>query len=147
MYDYGTADDNRDHYGVVSGQSVIAYQVVVYACCVCMCVYVWERERENGGGEKVHVMSCWPCMYPPPSTQPYPPPYNVSELTVKTALFTGGQDWLADPTDVADLLPKIKDVVFYHKNITYYEHLDFIWGLDAATEIYDEIISLIKTML
>jgi len=86
-------------------------------------------------------------MYTPPSTQPYPPPYNVSELTVKTALFTGGKDWLADPTDVADLLPKIQDAVFYNKNITYYEHLDFIWGLDAATEIYDEIISLIKKML
>ena len=41
MYDYGTADDNRDHYGVVSGQSVIAYQVVVYAhVCVCVCVCV-----------------------------------------------------------------------------------------------------------
>jgi len=54
---------------------------------------------------------------------------------------------LANPTDVADLLPKIKDVVFYNKNITYYEHLDFIWGLDAATQVYDEIISLMRKML
>ena len=82
-----------------------------------------------------------------PSTQPHPPPYNVTELTVKTALFTGGQDWLADPTDVANLIPKIKDVVFYHKNISYYDHLDFIWGLDAATQVYSEIITQIRNML
>ena len=82
-----------------------------------------------------------------PSTQPHPPPYNVTELTVKTALFTGGQDWLADPTDVANLIPKIKDVTFYHKNISYYDHLDFIWGLDAATQVYSEIVTQIKNML
>ena len=101
----------------------------------------------GGGGCACYIIHVVLTIHPPPSTQPYPPPYNVSELTVQTALFTGGQDWLADPTDVADLLPKIKDVVFYHKNITYYEHLDFIWGLDAATEVYDEIVSLIKKML
>ena len=82
-----------------------------------------------------------------PSTQPHPPPYNVTELTVKTALFTGGQDWLADPTDVANLIPKIKDVTFYHKNISYYDHLDFIWGLDAATQVYSEIVTQIRNML
>ena len=82
-----------------------------------------------------------------PSTQPHPPPYNVTDLTVKTALFTGGQDWLADPTDVANLIPKIKDVTFYHKNISYYDHLDFIWGLDAATQVYSEIVTQIKNML
>ena len=82
-----------------------------------------------------------------PSTQPHPPPYNVTELTVKTALFTGGQDWLADPTDVASLIPKIKDVTFYHKNISYYDHLDFIWGLDAATQVYSEIVTQIRNML
>ena len=82
-----------------------------------------------------------------PSTQPHPPPYNVTDLTVKTALFTGGQDWLADPTDVANLIPKIKDVTFYHKNISYYDHLDFIWGLDAATQVYSEIVTQIRNML
>ena len=82
-----------------------------------------------------------------PSTQPHPPPYNVTELTVKMALFTGGQDWLADPTDVANLIPMIKDVIFYHKNISYYDHLDFIWGLDAATQVYSEIITQIRNML
>ena len=38
-------------------------------------------------------------------TQPTPPSYNVTELNVPTALFTGGHDWLADPTDVNASIP------------------------------------------
>ena len=117
-----------------------------------MCVW---REEERKGKQNAYSRSL---VHPPPtlythtflfhpSTQPHPPPYNVTELTVKTALFTGGQDWLADPTDVANLIPKIKDVIFYHKNISYYDHLDFIWGLDAATQVYSEIITQIRNML
>ena len=62
-------------------------------------------------------------------------------------LFTGGNDWLADPTDVAELIPKIKSVIIYDKNIPQYEHLDFLWGLDAATEVYDEAIAIMKQRL
>ena len=93
----------------------------------------------------IHTTDAHLPSFPPHS--PTLPPYNVTELTVKTALFTGGQDWLADPTDVANLIPKIKDVVFYHKNISYYDHLDFIWGLDASTQVYSEIITQINNML
>ena len=75
-------------------------------------------------------------------SQDSPPEYNVSALTVPTALFTGGQDWLADPQDVAGLIPKIADTVFYHLNISYYDHLDFIWGLDAHTKVYKPIVDI-----
>ena len=66
---------------------------------------------------------------------------------VKTAFFTGGQDWLVDPTDIPNLTPKIRAVMFYHKNISYFDHLDFICGLDAATQVYTEIITQIRNML
>lgn len=62
-------------------------------------------------------------------------------------LFTGGNDWLADPTDVAELIPKIKSVTIYDKNIPQYEHLDFLWGLDAATDVYEEAIAIMKQRL
>ena len=66
-----------------------------------------------------------------------------------TALFTGGHDWLADPQDVAGLIPKINSTgkVFYRKNIEYYDHLDFIWGLDVATLVYHEIIEMALKLL
>jgi lysosomal acid lipase/cholesteryl ester hydrolase len=76
-----------------------------------------------------------------------PPNYNTSELSVPTALFSGGHDWLADPDDVARLVPQIKDTVFNHTNISYYEHLDFIWGLDARYKVYDPIIEMTKKFL
>ncbi len=64
------------------------------------------------------------------------------------ALFSGGQDWLADPTDVKEMFPKINATghVFYHKNIAYYDHLDFIWGLDAPNMVYEDIIKYASKM-
>ncbi len=69
-------------------------------------------------------------------------------MTVPTALFTGTQDWLADPQDLEWLIPKLNSTssLIYHKNIDYYDHLDFIWGLDAAIVVYPEIISLASKM-
>ena len=40
---------------------------------------------------------------PPLSTQSSPLAYNVSQLTVQTALFYSEKDWLADPQDVHNL--------------------------------------------
>ena len=76
--------------------------------------------------------------------QPTPPQYNVTELNVPMALFTGSRDWLADPIDVAGLLPKIKNTTFNHTNIDSYEHLDFIWGMNARFLIYNVIINMTK---
>ena len=77
------------------------------------------------------------------------PSYNLTSLSVPTALFSGGQDWLADPRDVSGLIPKINTTgkVFYHKYVDAYDHLDFIWGLDAATLIYSDIVNLALKMM
>lgn len=64
-------------------------------------------------------------------------------MDVPTAVFSGGHDFLADPVDVASLLSKIPNLV-YNRTIPDYEHLDFIWGLNSATKVYQEIVKLIK---
>ena len=71
-----------------------------------------------------------------------PPCYNVSQLSVPTMLFTGSNDWLADPQDVQILLDKLTaaKASFTVHNLPDYEHLDFIWGINANREVYDVII-------
>ncbi|CAI8032080.1 Gastric triacylglycerol lipase [Geodia barretti] len=75
---------------------------------------------------------------------PSPPPYNVTQLTIPTAIFTGGNDWLADPKDVDNLIPKISHVMINHTYVASYEHLDFIWGLNAPELIYSVLMELAR---
>ncbi|XP_001917644.3 gastric triacylglycerol lipase-like isoform X2 [Equus caballus] len=75
--------------------------------------------------------------------QPTPPNYNLTDMRVPLAVWSGGNDRLADPQDVDLLLPKLSNLT-YHKKIPSYNHLDFIWATDAPQEVYNEIISMMK---
>jgi len=72
-----------------------------------------------------------------------PPAYNPSLIQIPTALYYGGLDALADPTDVAHLIPLLKNVVYSYYE-PYYAHLDFVWGVDANTKIYPTVVQLLK---
>jgi len=76
-----------------------------------------------------------------------PPQYSLGNMTSPPmAFFTGTQDQLADPTDVKHLLsslPSSNYPVVVH-NEPSYEHMDFVWGMDAKTKIYPTIVQLIN---
>ncbi|XP_030741797.1 gastric triacylglycerol lipase isoform X2 [Echinops telfairi] len=74
--------------------------------------------------------------------QPTPPFHNMTAMRVPIAVWSGGNDWLADPHDVDLLLPRLSNVI-YSKKIAPYNHLNFIWAVNAAQEIYNEIVSVI----
>ncbi|XP_034341737.1 tear acid lipase-like protein [Arvicanthis niloticus] len=72
-----------------------------------------------------------------------PPVYNVEDMKVPTAMFTGLKDFLSNPKDVANLVPKISNLT-YHKTISDFSHLDFIVGLNAREEVSEEILTLLR---
>ncbi|XP_027294809.1 tear acid lipase-like protein isoform X1 [Cricetulus griseus] len=74
--------------------------------------------------------------------QTTPPLYNVEDMKVPTAMWSGRKDFLADETDVAHLVPKISNLI-YHKIIADFSHLDFVVGLSAYDEVSKGILKLL----
>lgn len=67
--------------------------------------------------------------------QDHPPQYDVSLMETPVAVYSGGQDWLSDPTDVRGLMPQLKNV-FNDVYLEDFNDFDFIWGLRASPEVY-----------
>ncbi|XP_077999941.1 gastric triacylglycerol lipase-like [Glandiceps talaboti] len=78
--------------------------------------------------------------------QTTPPLYFAENITTPTGLYWGDQDWLADPTDVRGLIPKIKQVLVVNDEIHEYDHLDFIWAMNARQVVYEKIINYIQKL-
>jgi len=70
--------------------------------------------------------------------------YDVSKLQIPVGLYWGAQDWLADPNDVKSLIPLIQKNLIVNDYLTDFSHLDFIWGLKAAEEVYQPILDRIQ---
>lgn len=77
--------------------------------------------------------------------QSTPPEYNLRNIKTRIALFSGTADWLTVPVDVNHTANELKDIVD-HTVIDGWEHLDFIWALNAPTKCYNYILNLFKQM-
>ena len=74
--------------------------------------------------------------------QPYPPAYEPFNIQIPIALYYGKQDWLVQPKDY-DRLSKLPNVVV-QKQLDTFDHLDFLWGVNAAKLVYSDIIELFE---
>lgn len=68
----------------------------------------------------------------------------MSNVKVPTVLYYATDDWLADPRDVTMSLTSVLPNLIHHEEIPKWEHLDFIWGLDAATLVYKPLIKYLN---
>lgn len=74
-----------------------------------------------------------------------PPQYDLSSFPVPTALFSGGRDDLADPDDVKILLGMLpSDQVILSNYEAEYDHMDFVWGVNAYQKIYLQVIKTLQ---
>eukprot|EP00927_Polykrikos_kofoidii_P054365 TRINITY_DN48790_c0_g1_i1.p1 TRINITY_DN48790_c0_g1~~TRINITY_DN48790_c0_g1_i1.p1 ORF type:complete len:434 (-),score=69.29 TRINITY_DN48790_c0_g1_i1:65-1333(-) len=77
--------------------------------------------------------------------QATPPAYDLRNVTVKTALFTGQRDILADPDDVKTIVNTLPNASLVHwKDLEDYAHLDFAWGENANASVYQDVLQLLR---
>ncbi|XP_013370354.1 PREDICTED: lipase member J isoform X5 [Chinchilla lanigera] len=92
----------------------------------------------NPSGTSVQNMVHW--------SQTTSPSYSIAGMNVPTATWNGERDLLADPEDVKILQSQITKLI-YQKTISYYNHIDFLFGLDVYYQVYREIIDIIQDNL
>ncbi|EDW03611.1 lipase 3 isoform X1 [Drosophila grimshawi] len=70
-----------------------------------------------------------------------PPEYKLENVKAKVAMYYSQNDWLAQPTDVEALRRRLPNVVsHYLVDYPEFNHLDFIWGVDARELLWDRMI-------
>jgi lysosomal acid lipase/cholesteryl ester hydrolase len=73
-----------------------------------------------------------------------PPDYDLSKVTVPVALFWSDNDWLADPEDVKYLTSNLPNIVANDRiPLPKFNHIDFLWGVDADVLVYKKLVSLL----
>ncbi|RMZ96707.1 lysosomal acid lipase cholesteryl ester hydrolase-like [Brachionus plicatilis] len=76
--------------------------------------------------------------------QTTPPQYDISKVRVPTALYWAKNDWLADPVDLEYIRKNLPNIVDDYE-IMDWDHLDFVWAVNAKEHLYNRIIDLIKS--
>ncbi|XP_033005086.1 putative lysosomal acid lipase/cholesteryl ester hydrolase [Lacerta agilis] len=75
--------------------------------------------------------------------QTTPPLYRIEEITIPTVMWSGGQDWVLQPKEIAELRPRITHLI-HDTEFPKWNHWDFIWGLNAFQLMYPEILDLME---
>lgn len=76
-----------------------------------------------------------------------PPTYNLQNITAPIALFYAQNDWLAGYQDVKKLysaLPAHSSKMLYKVPFDNFNHVDFLWGIDAPELVYKKIFEIME---
>lgn len=74
-----------------------------------------------------------------------PPDYNLANVRSKVALHYSINDWLATSEDVEKLHHRLPNVVGKFKvNYPEFNHLDFVWGINAGELLYNKMLKLME---
>ncbi|XP_075153183.1 lipase 3-like [Haematobia irritans] len=74
-----------------------------------------------------------------------PPEYNLENVHSKVALHYSLNDWLSTPQDVDKLRRKLPNVVGKFQVVNpKFNHLDFVWGMDAQEVLYNKVMALME---
>lgn len=72
-----------------------------------------------------------------------PPFYIIEEMFVPTGVWSGENDIMEDVTDIQLLVSRIPHLAFYN-HIPNWQHVDFVFGLDAPKRLYPDILHLMQ---
>ncbi|XP_043791676.1 lipase 3-like [Apis laboriosa] len=77
------------------------------------------------------------------STQP--PKYDLEKVKTPIVIFYSENDFLTDPTDVKKLIDRLPNIIEI-KKIEYakFNHIDYLWGRDARTLLYDTVLTVLQ---
>jgi len=73
--------------------------------------------------------------------QDTPPIYNMDKVTAPVACYWSENDWMAAPEDVIKLTSRLPNLyASYDVPFAKWNHLDHLWGIDADTLVYAEVL-------
>jgi lysosomal acid lipase/cholesteryl ester hydrolase len=76
-----------------------------------------------------------------------PPDYDLRKLTAPVALYYSENDWLAAIVDVEQLASKLPNLLQqYLVPLSDFNHLDYLWAIDADTLVYKPIIEKMNSL-
>jgi len=72
-----------------------------------------------------------------------PPAYQVENITVPMAFFSGGRDDLVSTKDLQKLMNRLPESVSL-TIVPKYGHLDFVWGMYTFIDIYPQVVEQLR---
>lgn len=77
--------------------------------------------------------------------RPTPPSYNLKKVTAPVYLHYSRNDWLSNEKDVNTLYKELGNCLGkFLSPDNKFNHVDYIYGIDAKALLYDRILGLMK---